>query len=424
MKTLFLIDGAFGDAKLALGNMLSECQNNWHIIKKITTKERNEGYLPFDLTNYFFDEQTWEEGTTILTPNKAEELLNTYKRSGINSRYFCYAYPRLKNKDTGSPLEDDEINIIDTKMLDYLLNDKHNDTMTGEQEYFFLIVRHQNVIRDLSLKYESNGQINVVPIFIYTDSKYIESYRSSNAMEKFDKLFNDYIEACPKGNRFPINYKGTIIFKGSDYSNAESNLRRQISSLIELVEKKNSNYFVVSGSEKYYLPEYIKQYKSKLQMALNEQDGVKGVGIAGFHKRIFFIMPFDDFFNQVFDKLKTKESEMGFEIIKADGAEYAKLTNGAKPDIAYWLKMYMCKQAIALFAANGKELIVNPNVIYEMGIMKQQGKDVKAFAPSEAKYMGKEQMFFDFRNEWRIPYEPGDLDGLVNIIIKSLNPNG
>lgn len=428
MKTLFLIDGAFGHAKKAICNMISEYPSNWHLLKKITTKERDDkGNLPLDLTDCFFIEQTWEEGSIKLTWETANGLLEEYRKTGIKSRYFCYAYPRLKDEETGEYLEDDEINIIDTKMLDYYLlnNNSFQDAMPNEQEYFFLIVRHQNVIRDLSLKYESNAQINVVPIFIYTDSKYVESYPASKAMEKFDKLFNDYIEACPRGSRPQINYEGTIIFKGSDYTNAESNLSRQISSLIESVEHKNSNYFVISGEEKYYLPEYIRTYKHKLQIALNEKDEVSAKGIDGFHKRIFIIMPFDnEFFCQVFDKLREKLTNTGIEIIRADGKEYSKLTCGAKPDISYWLKMYMCKQAIALFDANGEKLTINPNVIYEMGIMKQQGKEVKVFAPVNAKYKDNESMFFDFRNEWRTPYEPGDVNGLADLIAKYLNLNG
>ena len=78
-KTLFLIDGAFGDAKIAICNLVQK-HSEWQLLQKMTTKKiddnrLNETKTYLDLTNYFFEEQTWIPGTKKLDTDKACELL-------------------------------------------------------------------------------------------------------------------------------------------------------------------------------------------------------------------------------------------------------------------------------------------------------------------------------------------------------------
>ena len=84
-KTLFLIDGAFGDAKIAICNLVQK-HSEWQLLQKMTTKKiddnrLNETKTYLDLTNYFFEEQTWIPGTKKLDTDKACELLKIYNGS-------------------------------------------------------------------------------------------------------------------------------------------------------------------------------------------------------------------------------------------------------------------------------------------------------------------------------------------------------
>ncbi|MBD5131206.1 MAG: hypothetical protein HDT28_01215 [Clostridiales bacterium] len=419
MKTLFLVDGAFGHAKKALLEIICDPHNSACLIKKITTKKLEDNDLPADLQHHFFDDRNH-----ILDDGDAEKMLLAYKGADDESRhlrqYFCYAYPDLDEvrDDNGKPYRE-EINIIDNEQIDNFINDKSH-------KQAFIVVRDHTVIFDLEKRYEEESQINVVPVFIYTDYSYVieeqEKGKTMHPVEKFNALYNEYLKAHGTKSDFskPIDYEETLLFKGKDYEEAKNNLQKQIIVMINKISTKNAKYFVINKNEKYFLPKRIEDRKMLLQKALNDEtDGCKK-GIVAFHHRVFAIMPYNKFFDAVYCDVRDKLLDDGYELIRADGKEYSRLCNDDNADINYWLKMYMCGFAIALFDSDGKALIINPNVVYEMGIMKQQGKSVYLFWPQGASYDDHNKMFFDIRNKMREEYVPNNMNDLVAKIISKV----
>ena len=374
MKVLFLVDGAYGAAKKALCDILNdEGLYRWCLIKKLTTKEKDK--LPSDMKR--IDKNTAEEYMRIYSE---ADPSNRYK----TCRYFCYHYPRLEKHDN------EEINCIDTQEID--------DACRTGNDYGFLIVRSHRCMMDIIKRYEKNGQLAVVPVFIYTDDHYI-SGMDEITKRKSKKLFDDFIN--DREGRERINFEDVLIYKSEiDGTNPRDILLQQLKQLISRISDKNERMFVVTDHEKYYLPDRIVPYKVHLQQALRSD-------VETFGKSMFMIMPFDERYNEYYETIKNTCEQYDCKCIRADDKNYTDLCQNAGPDIAYWLKMYMCKFGIALFDSDrNNKLIINPNVVYEMGIMKQQGKDICILRPKGSK-MAKDRdaEFFDIKNEWKYEYE-------------------
>ena len=390
MKTLFLIDGAYGDAKKSLCEILrDENIYSWTLIKKLSTKDVTP--LPQDME--YIDEST------------ALSYFNQYNNATPLERYntcrfFCYKYPRIDG------YSNEEINCIDTQSIDAICKQGY--------DYGFLIVRSHRCMADLIKRYEENGQLNVVPVFIYSDDHYI-SEKDEFTKKKSKKLFDDFIN--DSAGRARINFEDILIYKTElDGTHPKDILKLQIIHLIERISTKNQDLFVVTANERYFLPEIIRvHYKDKLQKEL-------GADVVGYRKRFFLIMPFNSMYDSYYEKIKRTLEEHGCSCVRADEEVFSGLCSDAKPDVSYWLKMYMCKHAIAFFDSNKKNnLVINANVVYEMGIMKQQGKDICLLVPEGARLNRRDAEFFDIRNEWKYEYQKDSLHSVGMCIEKFIN---
>ena len=400
MKTLFLIDGAFGDAKKSLCSIVNSSElRRWHLIQKYTTKIPKDGKpLPADMIH--IDRKT------------AEQYLDNYninykKRTSFLCQYYCYSYPRIEGIST------EEINCIDTKLIDDAID---------ICDYGFLIVRSHKCMHDIIVRYEKNGQLNVVPVFLYSDDFYLKD-KDEETKKKSKKLFDDFIE--DREGRERINFEDILIFKSSvDNTNPQDILKIQIKQLIDRLERKNEDLFVVTESERYYLPEMIRGYKKELQAEVHSLNAVYD-----FRHRVFLIMPFDEKYEEhkriiakAANELQRESEPESYTCIRADDADdFISLVSGAKPDVAYWLKMYVCKFGIALFDADtDNKLIINANVVYEMGIMKQQGKRVCLLIPQGARLNERDKVFFDIENDWRYTYRKDDIGTIEDCVERFL----
>lgn len=380
MKTLFLIDGAYGDAKKSLCNIIKEESiYRWILIGKLTTKKADK--LPEDME--YIDEAS------------ATKYFDTYNTANPvyryrTSRFFCYKYPRIDG------YSNEEINCIDTQRIDTICKQGY--------DYGFLIVRSHRCMADLIKRYETDGQLNVVPVFIYSDDYYIRE-KDEYTKKKSKKLFDDFL--YDRTGREKINFEDVLIYKTDlDGTNPKDILKQQINQLIERISTKNDDLFIVTAEDRYHLPMSIRGYKEELQNTL-------GTDVTKFKRRFFVIMPFNPIYTEYYERMKQICDSKGCGCIRADEEVFGDLCRSAKPDISYWLKMYMCKYGIAFFDSDeNNHLILNANVVYEMGIMKQQGKQVCILIPQGARLNEHETVFFDIGNDWRYEYQKGNLHSI------------
>lgn len=395
MKTLFLIDGAYQAAKTAFCSILRE-KSGWVLIKKDSTKPADKQDIDMQVVDI----------------NEAERRLKKYtakestKKERLQRRWFCYKYPELDGyKDT--------INCIDTDAIDNLVEDL-------EKPYGFLIVRDHQCINDLIDRYETNGSLNVVPVFLYTDYTYISATGDEEVIAKWNKLLRSYIwnydDSIGK-----INYERVLIFngeRGCTYPSdiAVNNLRRQLEELVKQVENKNSDLVVVTASERTFIPKEIRGRKLELEKAI--------VSPEKYRKTIFIMMKFHDSVekDQLYLKIKNAIESNGYSCVRADDGFVKRIfpnkSEDNKPSLVYWLATFLCGQGIAIFERNNQGNIeLNPNVAYEMGIMKQQGKHVDIFVPDTAQ-VENEDLFFDIKDCWKNKYN--DDQDLINKIIKTI----
>jgi hypothetical protein len=381
MKTLFLFDGAYQDAKKAVCSIVGQNERanaSWRLFKKYSTREPLSG-----------DMYPIPEGLN------AEKLLEAYgsveQAVRWKEKWFCYAYPLLEG-------EEDYINCINTHEIDEAIVQDNFD-------YGFLIVRNRACINDIIKKYETNGRISVIPVFIYTDYAYITNANSLE-IRKWERLFKDFIKDrgsyVSQGNDQKVNYEDILIFNGKAYDHAVEHLQIQIESLIKRERNKREDLFIITESERTFIPSIIRQHKVNLEK-------IHTGNPSEFRKRIFLMMKFVDSASSSKDKIylsiKSKIEKLKFQCIRADDEQCEEWFPNAKPDERYWLSIYLCKYGIALFEKdeNGK-IVLNPNIVYEMGIMKQQGKEVLILVPQTAEEIDV-KLFFDINNQWVHKYK-------------------
>lgn len=396
MKTLFLIDGAYQAAKTALCSIFREKKQGWVLIPKKSTK-------PVNLQNIDMEFMPLDEAQTLFEQYAAQGLT---KKERCNNRWFCYKYPDIDGYE-------DTINCIDTHAIDILI---HND----EKPYGFLIVRDHQCINDLIYKYEQNGSLNVVPVFLYTDYTYISATCDEEIIKKWNKLLRAYIwnydDSIGK-----INYERVLVFNGetgctSPSETTVNNLRRQLEELVKQVENKNNDLVVVTDSERTFIPEEIRGRKLEIENEIGNPEK--------YRKTVFVMMKFHAPAERdiLYQSISEKVASVGYTCVRADDANIKKLfpnkNDNNKPSLVYWLATFLCGRGIAIFEKNSEGKIdLNPNVAYEMGIMKQQGKHVDIFIPQ----MDKEDssnLFFDIKDCWKTKYK--DNEELVDSIVQSL----
>lgn len=397
MKTLFLIDGAYQAAKSALVDIIQEhgtTSKNWKLINKFSTKIA-EGKTENDLIG--------------IGVRDAEDYLAIYNNSQngqpnrVRAQYFCYKYPQIKGHK-------DIIYCINTNDIEDLIK---NSNVT----YGFLVVRHAQCISDLIYRYERNGRLNVVPVFLYTDYTYIKAYRDKKIKEKWDKLLSSYIESYRRReDDNQVIYENVLVYNGEKNQRkpsdrAKQNLKEQLLALINRVQNKNSNLVVVTEVERTFIPEEIKTRKDDLERAIGD--------IESYKKNVFVMMKYHDSAEKdtLYLKIKNAVEGQGYKCIRADDENIKKIFTHSeeknKPSLVYWLATFICRRGIAIFekdTENENQIVLNPNVAYEMGIMKQQGKHVDIFVPEipNIDSVNNRDLFFDIRDSWKNRYKSED----------------
>ena len=402
MKTLFLIDGAYQAAKPAFCSIIKEKMEQsdaWVLITKYSTK---------------LAEDEEKDDLVGINPSIAKTHLDTYahntkrQEERIKSRYFCYEYPVIDGYKNVT-------NCIDTQKIDELID--NNDI-----QYGFLIVRNDRCINDLIYKYEQNGRLNVVPVFLYTDYTYIAAAGDKEVEDKWNKLLRKFIGNRGGDDDNKVVYESVLIFNGEKNCKipsemAVANLKQQVITLIERVKNKNNNLVVVTENDRTYLPEYIRSHKDLLESSIKTPDD--------YQKNVFVMMKFhgDILQDRLYHKVKQAIEAKGYHCLRADELKIKEIfpedNNSYGPDIRYWLATFLCKRGIAIFEKdNNNRVLLNPNIAYEMGIMKQQGKHVDIFVPSISPN-NDEKLFFDIdKNSWKNKYS-SDSD-LIEKIMQSL----
>lgn len=403
MKTLFLIDGAYQAAKTALVDILQEhrtVSKNWQLINKFSTK---------------IAEEKTENDLIGIDVKSAENYLAIYdnSRNGqqdrVKERYFCYKYPQIKGQK-------DLIYCIDTKDIEELIE---NSNVT----YGFLVVRHPQCISDLVYRYERNGRLNVVPVFLYTDYTYIKAYRNKKIKEKWDKLLSSYIESYRRNatdNR--VLYESVLVYNGEKNrrkpsERAKANLREQLLALIDRVQNKNGDLVVVTEKERTYIPLEIQERKGDIEKIICDPEQ--------YRKNVFVMMKYHDTpaeRDDLYLKIKNAVESKGYNCIRADDeyiqTHFPRNETKNKPSLVYWLATFLCGQGIAIFEKDDKGIALNPNVAYEMGLMKQQGKHVEIFVPNIPNIKKRNDLFFDVNNCWQNRYK--DTKELIEKVKQSL----
>ena len=409
MKALFVFDGAFQDAKTAMCSIITKKERSgesWHLFKKYTTKKPHpEKGLPEDMKP--------------IDRGEAEKHLVSYigKRSDERwkERWFSYEYPILDGVAN-------DINCIDTNEIKDVIK-------KGNINYGFIIVRNHNCINDLVKKFEINGQTDVVPVFLYTDYSYIMKGDELN-IKKWNKLFEDFLTEKAKNER--VQYEDLLIFYGNN-NTFETNLEKQLQKLVKIRTNKNEDLFMITGKKGYFLPKDIQSYKTVLENNVAAKPDL-------FRKRIFIMMKFKnkapDGDDKKYSIIKEAIEKLSCECVRADDEKCECWFPDAKPDIRYWLSMYLCKYGIALFENDNEgKIVLNPNVIYEMGIMRQQGKRILILIPDNTNIEQVKEtdsvedrerkeslgLFFDLNNEWHNKYKDDeDIKAQVIKFISSL----
>lgn len=395
MKTLFLIDGAYQEAKNTLCSILedhTETPNNWRLITKYSTK------LP---------EGANENDLSGVKENQAKDLLEVYSNKKtiekrISTRYFCYKYPEIERQQ-------DFIYCIDTEQIDVLIDD---DTV----KYGFLIVRNPQCINDLIYKYERNGCLNVVPVFLYTDYTYIEATKDSDVRDKWLKLWRTFAgshrkhdEESDRDKSGEVVYENVLVFNADlssgDLREARRDLREQLDMLDQKIKGINEDKIVVTEKERTYIPREIRERKGDIEKIIG--------GPMNYRKNVFVMMKYHDTpaeKDDLYLKIKNAVESMGYNCIRADDAyiqtHFPRNETKNKPSLVYWLATFLCGQGIAIFEKDDKGAIaLNPNVAYEMGLMKQQGKHVEIFVPDIPNIEKRNDLFFDVSDCWQNRYK-------------------
>lgn len=311
MKTLFLIDGAYQEAKTALCSILQRHEsvpNTWCLINKYSTKLNEKE----------------EQNDLLGMENKyAEWLLKTYNdESDIDKRvklqHFCYNYPNL-------PRKPNFIYCIDTEIIDGLIN-------KPDVKYGFLVVRDPKCINDLIYKYEQNGRLNVVPIFLYTDYTYISATEDQDKKEKWKNLWKTFVgnsekhdDDDDKYHSGEVDYEGVLIFNAVEESegpflqSAEHNLVTQLKALVKRVKNKNKDMVVVTERERTYIPSEICGFKNDIESAIDSPQQ--------YGKNIFIMMKYhggeeeDDLYmriKNVVESIEVDGKKIGYKCIRAD----------------------------------------------------------------------------------------------------------
>ncbi len=320
MKNLFLIDGAAGAGKTDMLHYLREkyaARNQVTVLRKFTTRKHRSEEIKRKL---------WLD-LEFISARQFEELEQS-------ADFYSYAYGG-------------EFYGFQRAQIDEALSTYQN---------VFLIVRDRATIQQLVVDYP---KICTVPVFIYTDreqceKRLLDDGYSEDAvkfrLERQQLAWNDYLKHS--------NLYLEVIINNSN----KTDFYRLIDSLLHKYapESASFNMLIISNSERFTLLKPLIGFKSEIQTRTVNYD-----------RNVFLMMKFRDTNKLVFEFIRKKLEESGFNCVRADQPEW-NITQNVYNPLAV---LYCCKYGIALFDEPEEGNLFSPNVAYELSMMHMQGKE-------------------------------------------------
>lgn len=223
----------------------------------------------------------------------------------------------------------------------------------------FLIIRNYPLINQIINDYKHIALS--IHVYIYTDrSLIVERLRRDGFSEEIidfrlkrsEVIWNDYME------NYDINRK--IIINNSNKTDFHRGINAMINSIAKIEE--NSDYLYIDPITRFRLIKPLIGFKQKLQEKISKYP---------YEKNIFIMMKFRPSNYEVYQYIKSELEKRGYNSVRADEAEW-NITNNVYNPLA---ALYCCKYGIALFDEPEEGADFNPNVVYELGIMHDQGKE-------------------------------------------------
>lgn len=262
MKVLFIIDGAAGDAKRALIEIIRETSNpllnDSKVIKKMSTRKARESDDIVNISESNYDVE------------KLKKMYDEYQQH-VNSdemkKYYLYRYPdTLKNIAEKEYQDFQQYYCIEKSKIDEFISVKNNF------KFGFLVVRNQDIID--KIKNDYNNKVKIITTYIHTDLYYLEKRKYETEVEReiakakalrVYEAFCSYEPGC-------TGYDENLIFSshnyGQDdddfYTQAKKALRSQILNMLQKYEqyvnfKNEINIFVVMPFRVTNNQEYIEE---------------------------------------------------------------------------------------------------------------------------------------------------------------------
>ena len=318
MKTLFILDGVAGSGKSDLMQYVDRKFYNATTITKYTTREKR---------------QLEESTKTDLIFVTNEKFIQFQEKE--DDLFFEYTFGSHKYGFFKSQL----------------------DAAINKYEFIFVIVRNQSVIVRIMELYKNI--ILTVPVYIYAAKELIvqrmiedgyDDEMISFRLKRSDEVFRDYLEN---------DIYEMILINSSDNYEYHSKIRE----LIEKYKKRGTEIdrLYVSPREFFYLYN-LSPYKATIERRLS---------VTPYEKNVFLMMKYRSSNHSFYQHIKTELENSGYNCIRADEPEW-NITNDVYNPIAV---LYCCKYGIALFDEPEDGANYSPNVMYELGVMHDQGKN-------------------------------------------------
>lgn len=331
MKNLFILDGAAGTGKTDFVKyILNDYNRNRSgasakysatVVTKYTTrkkrKDEKEKKVLLDL-NFVTDEQ-----------------FNNLKKSIGENIFFSYEYGNYK----------------------YGVQKSDIDEALSHNQNVFIIIRSLNCIEKITMAYE-NKNINIIPIFIYTDENKVidrlkkDGYNETDIkfrLERSKIALDDY-------KRHSQSYKH-LLLNVSD----ETIYRLFIDQLLEKYneeenERERDNYLYYPNGDSVKLYQELSGLKNNMLQWLEKHP---------YDKNIYLMIRYRDYNKSLTAYIKKNITAKGFNCVIAD--EVRGISDTVYNPIAV---AYCCKYGIALFdEPKDEENAHSPSVAYELGIM-------------------------------------------------------
>jgi len=319
MKKIIFIDGAAGTGKTDLVKYIDD---NYSLpaakyITKYTTRKRrieeDEFNLQLDLIH--------------VSDNEFDEF-------NKDSEFYTYKYGNAR----------------------YGFHKKEIELALEDTDNVFVIIRNKPIIDKIVSEFPL---VRPIVTYIYSDRENVISRLKEDGyddksigfrLNRLNTAWDDYLRHNDVYQEILINNSNKLDFQ------------RLIDWLIQKYNTENHEWIEIDNKHKYPLVKPLIGFKEKINKQLNKYP---------FEKNVFLMMKFRENNQLVYNFIKEKLEEKGFNCVRADHEDW-NITDNIYNPISV---LYCCKYGIALFDEPEDGNNFSPNVAYELGIMHHQLKD-------------------------------------------------